>query len=229
MLHHSSPFEGRVADHLVDVLVKRCPGAPSRCFAVVFEVVAGHRVRVVLRSKPGGPDVSQIAELFEGGGYATRAFFTISLTHWETLWEMPMPVFWDVDMKITGTLQLRRGDLVTISRKGERFKDSPFDEWSFGYKSNEPEKEGWIPTLAHTLFVATRSESSRGSGVQNVQEGDLVIGLGQKGSFLWGWALTQFKDYVSGGPRGWFPYYDDILMPVHSSSVQKYLSLFQSK
>ncbi|CAE8587916.1 unnamed protein product [Polarella glacialis] len=224
LAHLASPFEGRVAERLALGLAQECEGegSASRCFGAIFEV-CGQQVRVVLRSQLGGPDVSQIAELYGGGGHPTRAFFMASVDDWEGLWAFPEPLLWDVPATSSCGLSWRKGEMVTIARRGERFQASPFDEWSWGYKNDDPSQEGWMPTLAHTLFVATRSEPAKGPGVLAVKEGDLIVGLGQKGYFIWGSAVGPLG--TESGRKGWFPYSDDILRPVHPNSVRSLLRL----
>ena len=117
---------------------------------------------------------------------------------------------------LRNTWQLNsKGDLVTIIRRDQRFRDSPFDLWSWGYKTLKPELEGWIPTLAHTVFLVTQSLQSSGLGVQDLKEGQLVIGTGQVGNFLYGWILGLATS------KHWFPMSEDNLRPVKPSSAAR--------
>jgi len=216
LLNVSSPFAGDVAEHLALQLASDCgEAAAHRCFGAVFEVRSG-RVRVVLRSLPGGPDVSEIAARQDGSGRSTRAFFSIAAHEWEDLWVQPEPILWDVASSGEQCLGLKRGDLVTVAHRGERFRESPADEWSWGYKCDDVTVEGWIPTLAHTLFVATRSVPSAGPGVSPLDEGDLIVAQGQQGQYMWGSAVQK--------GQGWFPCAAGALMPVHASGAQALLA-----
>lgn len=215
LVDDASPFQGRLAEHLANQLAQRLgPSTGKRCFAAAFEV-RGSRVRVVLRSKPGGADVSHIAEYFEGAGAQSRGFFTIAVDAWEGIWAQPETILWDAPSTTKCCLALTRGDLVTIISRDQHFRDSPCDAWSWGYKTQEPEVEGWIPTLAHTMFLATQTRQSSGPGVHGLEEGQLIIGIGQRGNFLYGWILGE------SGSKGWFPFSEDWLRPVQPSSAAR--------
>jgi hypothetical protein len=80
-----------------------------------------------------------------------------------------------------------------------------------------------MPTLAHTLLIATRNIDSPGQGVFALEEGDLLIGKLQRGLYLWGWR------YRPGRPdaeweAGWFgptkERGEDLLMPVHARGAE---------
>jgi len=216
VLNICSPF-ARVADHLVATLAAQ--GEAHRCLAAVFEV-RRRGVRVVLRSLPGGPDVSEIAAMYDGSGRPHRAFFSVPFVMWDDLWVQPDRVLWDVVPNGEHCLALKRGDLVTVSRSGERIsRDAPFDEWSWGYCNNQ---EGWIPTLAHTLLVAVRNIHSVDVGILQLSEGDLIVARGQRGQYVWGSKVRGKTE----GPTGWFPYMDGVLRPVHTASAQALLDSF---
>ena len=85
-------------------------------------------------------------------------------------------------------LKLNQGDTVIVARKGERSKNAPFDEWSWGY-CNKSMKEGWFPTLAHSLMVATRDMPSMGQGITGLEEGEMLIARRQRGKFFWGYSF----------------------------------------
>lgn len=215
----SSPFAGRIAEHLAEQLAAEgAESAAHRSFGATFEV-RHRRIRVVLRSLPGGPDVSEIAARQDGSGRRTRAFFSIPVDEWEELWVQPEPILWNVSAASAQCLALKRGDLVTVARMGERFRDSPADEWSWGYKSDEPGAEGWIPTLAHSLFVATCNVPSAALGVRPLEEGDLIVAQGQRGDYVWGWLQRRGESQ-----KGWFKRADGVLRRVHSTSVQALLA-----
>eukprot|EP00928_Gymnodinium_smaydae_P083156 TRINITY_DN6640_c0_g5_i1.p1 TRINITY_DN6640_c0_g5~~TRINITY_DN6640_c0_g5_i1.p1 ORF type:complete len:548 (-),score=105.98 TRINITY_DN6640_c0_g5_i1:224-1831(-) len=161
-----------------------------RCFGAAYEFLRS-RVRVVLRSLHGGPDVSEIAAQFDGCGHRTRAFFSVDRELWDGLWVRPETVLWDVPGGSPGTLAVAHGEAVVVARRGERFMDSPFDEWSWCYRCEKPTVEGWVPTLAHTIWVATQSADSPGDGVQATKEGDLVYARGQRGQYLYGRRFRQ--------------------------------------
>ena len=211
----ASPFQGRLAEYLAGEFAERLGvNAAKRCFAAVFQVRAS-QVRVVLRSKRGGADVSHIAQFFDGAGNQDRGFFTLGVEAWEAIWTEPETVLWDVTSHARNCLELAKGDLVTIIRRDQRFRESPFDLWSWGYKTLEPEMEGWIPTLAHTVFFVIQSLPSPGLGVQDLKEGQLVIGTGQVGNFLYGWILGLATS------KHWFPMSEDNLRPVKPSSAAR--------
>jgi len=211
-------YAGRVAEHLANELASKEGGtAGHRSFAAVFEATK-RRVRVVLRSTSNGPDVSEIAALYDGCGHPTRGFFSVPPDAWDELWVQPETILWDTEANNPHCLRLKRGEHVIVARRGERFRDSPFDEWSWGYKSADASMEGWIPTLAHTLLVATRSVPSNAQGIMDVNEGDLLVAQGQRGKYLWGCRLQP--RFGREGPKGWFPHIDNTWQPVHASSVQ---------
>lgn len=236
----TSAQPGRVGEHLASWLVAKDEGRfASRCFAAVFEV-HGRHVRVLLRSEGRfscprgidddavdpvvGPDVSEIAAKFEGCGHPTRAFFTIPLERWEGLWVQPEVVLWDVRPSGPRCLTLRKGELVTIIRRGERYVESPSDSWSYGYREEDPSDEGWIPTLAHTVLVATQAvPPAPGDQIRGLAEGDLIIGLGQKGHYVWGWKADPgcLSAACEPGSEAWYPYDEDVLHPLHAASVRE--------
>jgi len=216
----SSPFAGRVGEHLVNSFAAAHHGEVTGqpYFAMVFEPRRWH-VRAVLRSLPGGPDVSEIAQEYGGSGHPNRAFFSISQDMWDGLWLHAETVLWDTISSNPQCLNAKRGDSVTIVRRGERFQDSPGDEWSWGYKIGDGIAEGWIPTLAHTLLVATRSVPADSAGIRAIEEGDLLVARGQKGRYLWGSTLRLGKG-ATNGLKGWFPHQDGTWQPVHPHSAQ---------
>ena len=77
----------------------------------------------------------------------------------------------------------------------------------------KPELEGWIPTLAHTVFLVTQSLQSSGLGVQDLKEGQLIIGTGQYGNFLYGKILGL------SASQHWFPMSENYSKPVKPSSA----------
>lgn len=216
MVLMSSKFEGRVAEFLAQQLADRCAGDEGRCFGAVLEIANG--VRVVLRSLEGGPDVSQIAGHFGGCGSATRAFFKAgSSTFLESNLEQPEVVLRDVSLD-SSCLTLKPKDLVTVMVRDQHFRDSPLDDWSWGFKVGEPEKEGWFPTLSYSVYIAVRTEPSHGTGVKPVKEGDIVVGHLQRGKYIYGRRLP-------GGPietpklKSWFPFAEDLFKRLHASSA----------
>ena len=113
----ASPFQGHLAEYLAAQLTERLgANTAKRCFGAVFEVYAS-RIRVVLRSKQGGADVSHIAHCFNGAGTKGRGFFTLAVDAWETIWAEPEIVLWEVCSPATNCLSLAKGDLVTIIRR----------------------------------------------------------------------------------------------------------------
>lgn len=193
--------------------------AAGRLFGAAYEVRGG-RVRVVLRSVSGGPDVSEVAAAFEGCGHPTRAFFSVDTDIWDALWEQPQQVLWDVQSSGPGCLALSKGDSVVVARKGERFRESPFDEWSWGYQKSSDgaaDVEGWIPTLAHTLFVAIKGTVASVPGVACLQEGDLLVGRRQRGQFVWGWRFCPGCTEL--WEPSWFPKAD--LQAVHATGARQ--------
>jgi len=220
LVEMSSPFAGRVGEHLVSSFAAACHGEVTAqpYFAVVFERRQWH-VRAVLRSLPGGPDVSEIAQEYSGSGHPNCAFFSVSRDMWEGLWLHAETVLWDTISSNPQCLSATRGDLVTIVRRGERFQDSPCDEWSWGYKTGDGIAEGWIPTLAHTILVATRSVPAATAGIWAIEEGDLLVARGQKGRYLWG-STFRLGGGTTNGLKGWFPHEDGNWQPVHPISAQ---------
>lgn len=214
-------FAGRAAEMLVTHLATEggmC--LKDRCFGAAFEVRPRRwTVWVELRSLANGPDVSEIAAAYGGSGRPTRAFFEVESELWEDLWIKPEPILWDVRGGGAQCPSLRRGELVTILRRGERFRESPFDEWSWGYTTGTV--EGWIPTLAHTVFVATKSIPSPDLA-QSLEEGDLLVARGQRGKYLWGSKCRPSR--IEGRQWSWFPYKDDSLRPVHVERVKALLA-----
>jgi len=234
LVHLSSPFAGRVAEHLTASFAATCNGASAmRVFSAVFEV-RQRQVWAVLRSMPGGPDVSEIAGLYEGSGNPTRAFMSIPIEMWEEIWVRPEPVLWDwtptspccLELKrgelVTVARKLKRGELVKFARKSEHFKESADDFWSWGYKESDPAQEGWMPTFAHTLFIATTAVPSAGPGIHPVEEGDLLVARGQKGNYLFG--TKQIPGSASPGVKGWFPHTEGVWRPVHPLNSQAMLA-----
>uniref|UniRef100_A0A7R9ZWK3 Uncharacterized protein n=1 Tax=Pyrodinium bahamense TaxID=73915 RepID=A0A7R9ZWK3_9DINO len=222
LVNLASPLAGRVAEHLAAALAAEGGDlAEKRSFAAAFEV-RRRGVRVTLRSPPGGPDVSEIARQHGGSGRPNRAFFSAPFDTWEDLWVQPEPVLWDVVAAGPRCLSLRRGELVAVARRGERFKDAPFDQWSWGCRIGDHSVEGWIPTLAHTLYVATRSAPATAPGIQVVEEGDLLVARGQRGQYFWGW--NHRGGCLGGGLQGWFPYADDTWQPVHPASALDFVT-----
>eukprot|EP00927_Polykrikos_kofoidii_P023585 TRINITY_DN21676_c0_g1_i1.p1 TRINITY_DN21676_c0_g1~~TRINITY_DN21676_c0_g1_i1.p1 ORF type:complete len:522 (+),score=99.60 TRINITY_DN21676_c0_g1_i1:236-1801(+) len=237
----SSPslFAGRLAEHLAAKLVEKCDVAPSgtgdardvseqnsscsRCFGAIC-TARGSRLLVTLHSLPGGPDVSEITDQQDvGGGMAHRAFFSIDVAGWEAMWLQPEPILWDVVSEGPRCLSLARGEEVTVSCRGERFRGSPFDEWSYAYRSGDPASEGWVPTLAHTLLVSTSDVTSVGAGIAELKEGDLVVARGQLGIYLWGRRYTsaaQLSSSIEVKPE-WFD--QDTLQPVIAPWVKNVL------
>jgi len=223
LVNLASPFAGRVAEHLalqaaaeVRSAEEAAAGCQCSCFAAVFQL-RRRRLRVTLRSPPLGPDVSEIAAKYGGSGRPRRAFFSLPIEQWDELWAQPEPVLWDVVSGPDG-LSLRQGDLVTIATREQRFRENPFDEWSYGFVGDSM-KGGWIPTLAHTMLVATQGVPATEPGVNSLEEGDLLIARGQKGKYLWG-----AKSFPGGqGSPGWFPLLEGAMLPVHPGSVQALL------
>eukprot|EP00439_Symbiodinium_sp_Y106_P043522 s2652_g5.t1 len=212
-----SPHEGRVAESLAVELANSCKGAGHRCFGAVVDF-RGAGARVILRSGPGGPDVSQVARHYEGSGSSTRAFFMIDAANVDSMFVKPEIVLRQVALQDEHCLQAQPGDNVTVIYRGERKPSTPFDQWSWCYKSDDPKQEGWLPTFSHTLFVATRSEPSGGQGTEKVSEGDLILPLALRGDFLLGTRLSL-------GPAPnlsnlWFPFDHELYKPVQPSSAK---------
>eukprot|EP00403_Amphidinium_massartii_P038621 CAMPEP_0178444244 /NCGR_PEP_ID=MMETSP0689_2-20121128/39379_1 /TAXON_ID=160604 /ORGANISM="Amphidinium massartii, Strain CS-259" /LENGTH=521 /DNA_ID=CAMNT_0020068413 /DNA_START=159 /DNA_END=1721 /DNA_ORIENTATION=+ len=207
VVNYFSPFDGRVAEHLVANLAARVPeDVKSRCVAIVYRVTGEH-VRAVVRSLPGGPDVSELAGAHNGSGREHKAFFSMSFALWERMWRRPVPILWQEVVPRGGDcLALRKGDLVTIAWHGERVcKAAPSERWSWGYRTNtsldDPLTEGWIPTCAHTLYVAPTTQPEKGAGASGVQAGDLVVGHQELGLFVWG---QRFRAGKPDDAMGWF-------------------------
>ena len=243
----SSPLAGSVAELLVADLASRLAqltstatvnsddadaedaGDPSyrceRCFAAVFEINRKGFVRVSLRSLPGGPDVSEIAAKYDGCGNANRAFFMVPGEVWDSMWIHPETVLWDVTAAGPMRLKLDQGDTVTVAWKGERFMDGPFDEWSWGY-CNKTLKEGWFPTLAHSLMVATREIPSIGHGITGLEEGEMLIARRQRGKFLLGYSFQPGSE-VRDATLKWYKdvRYVGQLRPVHATAARASLAL----
>ncbi|CAE7262782.1 unnamed protein product [Symbiodinium necroappetens] len=219
-----SPYEGRVAESLAVELANSCKGAEHRCFGAVVEF-RGAGARVILRSGPGGPDVSQVARHYEGSGSSTRAFFMVDAANVDSMFVKPeivlRQVTWlqhvSVALEDEHCLQAQPGDKVTVIYRGERKPSTPFDQWSWCYKSDDPKQEGWLPTFAHTLFVATRSEPSGGQGTEKVSEGDLILPLALRGDFLLGTRLSLGPANLS---NNWFPFDHELYKPVQPSSAK---------
>jgi len=227
----SSPLAGKIAESLCEGFIASSSSAPGdkddaarRCFAAVFEVRSRGHVRVILRSAPGGPDVSEIAAVYDGIGHGTRAFFSLRTDVWDTIWVQPELVLWDVRSRGASCLSLQKGDSVVVARAGERIvRECPFDEWSWGYCTSDPANEGWIPTLAHTLLIATSRLQSQGKGIQELEEGDTIIARRQRGNFLMGW---RYRDGTAP-TKGWYPR-DGVggvgkLRPLHASTSRSFV------
>merc|ERR1712066_1141818 len=209
----------------------------SRCLAAMFEMKQTH-VRVVLRSFCGvdgaEPRVDEIGfhPGFNGCGHPHHAFFTVPIETWEDLWAPPELVLWDVPSNNPSCLALSRGDLVTIVCTGQRFRESAFEEWSWGHKTRSNGSiyaetsddadpiEGWVPSLSHTLFLVTRSRPSSDEGVESLEEGDLLVAWAQHGEYLWGSKCGACLASTLDGPRSWFFRDDSCLRQVHANSVR---------
>lgn len=216
----SSPLAGRIGEHALKEMVGGGDASvANRCLMALFEV-KGCNVRVVLRSLQGGPHVDEIGSRYGGCGHPHHAFFSVPLDTWEGLWAPPELVLWNVESCGPSCLSLSQGDLVTIARRGERFRESPFDEWSWGYRQcrgKEEVQEGWIPTLAHTLFLATHDVPSD-DGVQGLEEGDLLVAWAQCGDYIWGSKCDSSVATCLQGPKVWLPRAG--LQVVHARSVR---------
>jgi hypothetical protein len=196
----------------------------NQCFGMVFEV-RKRNVRATMCSLPGGPDmlsgpdVSEVASIFEGWGRRHHAVFTVTLSDWQDMWMQPEPILWDIGTSAPGCLRLACGDLVYVSHTDQRFQDCPFDSWSWGYLAKDPSKEGWFPTLAHTLWLVCADVAASNDGVKEVQAGDLIVAEGQYGDFLWGW---KFRPGCGGESKekGWFPRVDAMLEPISGISAR---------
>jgi len=212
----SSPLSGKIVEALTEDFVKDVDdNIRWRSFSAAFEV-KHHHVRVVLHSMKDGPDVSEIARFYEGCGHAHRAFFTVRSNLWARLWVYPEHVLWDVQGRSPSCLSINRGDKVTVTRRGERFRDSPFDEWSWCYSCADVRIEGWIPTLSHTLFIATAPGKEQ-PGISEVDEGDLLIAKGQRGDFYYGWRYRPGR--ASLERSAWFSKAENVFQPVHHSKL----------
>lgn len=204
LLNSATPFASRVAEHLAAQLVQqRGADSTKSSFGMIFEV-RKRTVRATLHSLPGGPDVSEVAAAFEGWGRPHLAVFTVTLSTWEEMWLQSEPVLWDTDVVAPGSLRLRSGDLIYVAQSDQRFEESPFDCWSWGYRADDPSQEGWFPTLAHTLLLATANVAASADGVKGLQAGDLIVAQGQLGEFVWGWKFQPgCKDEAKD--KGWYP------------------------
>ncbi|CAJ1377149.1 unnamed protein product [Effrenium voratum] len=211
-----SKFEGRIAERLAQDLAQRCPGSEERCLGIVMDL-SQTGVRVTLRSLDGGPPVAQIARHFGGCGSAMRAFFKKSSGSIESMFEQPEVMLRDVKALSCVCLSLSAGDLVTVMRRGEHHKESPMDDWSWGFKVHEPHKEGWLPTLSYSVYVAIFDKPSPGQGVEEVKEGDLVVAKVQRGSYAYGSRLPRGP--IEALEKSWFPFDEDLFKRVHPSSV----------
>lgn len=222
----ASPAAGRIGETALREMLKQSyPEVAHRCLAAVYEVVSGKYVRVVLRSLDGGPHVNEIGSIYGGCGHPHHAFFSMPLESWEEIWAPPELVLWDVPCSFPSSLTLSQGDLITIARKGERFRESPFEEWSWGSRHNEAKgaiEEGWVPSLAHTLFISTRSTPSTDEGVESVEEGDLLVAWAQRGDYYWASRCNSCLANVLQSPKAWFPTAG--LLPVQARSVRELLA-----
>lgn len=221
----STPSAGRIAEKLLEALAQQSDAESlERCLAVLYEV-RGRFVRVVLRSLNQGPHVNEIGCLYGGCGHPRHAFFSVPLDAWEDLWAPEELVLWDVPSGGPSCLALSRGDLVTIARKGERFRGSPFEEWSWGLQVSPGRRgavEGWVPSLAHTLFLASRSVPSVDEGVEGLEEGDLLVAWLERGEYLWGSKFGSCLTSALAKPSAWFPR-DSGLHTVQANSVRELL------
>mmetsp|Transcript_65838 Transcript_65838/g.146250 ORF Transcript_65838/g.146250 Transcript_65838/m.146250 type:complete len:516 (+) Transcript_65838:33-1580(+) len=213
-----SDFEGRIAESLAADLARSCKD-PERCFGAVVDF-RGSGARVVLRSPPGGPDVSQVARHYEGSGSASRAFFVVDASEVESMFVKPEIVMRPVNFSADHCLQAAPGDAITVVHRGEKRPTRPFDEWSWCYKALEPEKEGWLPTFAHTVLVAARTEPSGGAGTEGVNEGDVILPLALRGAFLRGTRLSSAFEQEAA----WYPFTFDLYKPVQASSAAMILA-----
>jgi len=232
----SSQSEGRIAQSLVkQMALQRCTGDRDRCLAAVYQMKQRF-VRVVLRSSGTGPHVDEIGSRFGGCGHAHHAFFSVPIERWEELWAPPELVLWDVPVDSPSCLRLSRGDLVTIVCSGQRFRESAFQEWSWGHKTlangsicapsadDSNPVEGWVPSLSHTLFLVTRSRPSTEDGVESLEEGDLLVAWSQYGEYLWGSKCGAWLSSTLEEPRAWFFRDDSCLRQVHANSVRDLLA-----
>jgi len=137
------------------------------------------------------------------------------------LWVEPQPIIWDVVTDVRGCLSVAKGDMVVVPSgcSKQLFRSSAFDEWSWCYRVDDPTEEGWIPTLSHTVLVATETMESPGDGVARLEQGDLLVARGQKGLYLWGWKISP----GSGSSPAWYPKGDDALQPLHPAQAVQYL------
>jgi len=204
--------EAAKQEHLAEQMAEYCEGDDRETR------VRG--VRVILRSLPGGPDVSQIAVHFGGGGSATRAFFKAPSTAFlESNFEQPEVVLRRVDRGYNDSscLQLEPKDVVMVMLRDQHFHQDPLEDWSWGFKTNSPKEEGWIPTFSYALYIAIRTESA-GRGVEAVKEGDILVAHVQRGKYVYGTLLPRGP--VKSPPmKKWFPFREDLFKRLHSSSA----------
>ncbi|CAK9028743.1 unnamed protein product [Durusdinium trenchii] len=101
----------------------------------------------------------------------------------------------EVNMPSSGScLALRPTEKVTVILRDEHYQPSPQDDWSWGFKVDEPEKEGWFPTLSYSLYIALRAESAdlhNDPGVRSVKEGDILVAHVQRGKYVFGKLLPK--------------------------------------
>ena len=184
-------------------------------------------MRVVLRSLDGGPHVDEIGTKYGGCGHPRHAFFSVPLDMWEDIWEPPQLVLWDVPSSGSSCLELSRGDLVIIAVRSQLFREAPSDEWSWGLRHSKERgiaEEGWVPTLAHTLFLSTKNTPSASADIAGLAEGDLLVAWAQRGDYLWGSRCDSSLAAAVEGPKAWFLRDAENLLPVHPRSVRELLS-----
>eukprot|EP00434_Breviolum_minutum_P009966 symbB.v1.2.008786.t1/scaffold536.1/size343967/2 len=118
-------------------------------------------VRVILRSLPGGPDVSQIAVHFGGGGSATRAFFKAPSTAiLESNFEQPEVVLRRVDND-SSCLQLEPKDVVMVMLRDQHFHQDPLEDWSWGFKTSSPKEDFFADLLTSQKLVFLENADRR--------------------------------------------------------------------
>lgn len=220
MIAGVSPFDARVAECLCKKIAQG--DKVKRSIGIVFHV-SRHFVKVVLWSVPReGPDVSELARKYGGGGHAHLARFSVAVDNWASVWLPTERILWDVNPCSNG-LALQKGEEVVVLARNWGFKGKASELWSWGYSVTNPADEGWFPTLSHSLFVASVSLPSAGAGIQALKEGDLIVAHSMKGLYYYG---AKFTSYFGLGSQsdvkklGWFPV-EGSLRPVCPHSTKE--------
>merc|ERR1719201_1954261 len=102
----------RVAHHMAGRIGAQT-GEPSRCLAAIFRPKE-KTVHVVLASRAGGPDVSQIAAEYGGCGRPRNAFFSVAHELFHEMWAPEEHILWDVFPSGPYCLPLKRKEKVVV-------------------------------------------------------------------------------------------------------------------